>query len=62
MILFLSGLSTGYIVAISLCGAMTIVVCLMYFEQIYFFFSRLGTWKPKDKAVWLLGIYPVSRF
>ena len=56
----ISDLDVGYIVAISLCGAVTLVVLISYIESVVFLMRNLGNWKPRDKAIWLLGLYPVS--
>ncbi len=60
-ILRVPGLHVGYIVAFSIVGAVTLTVLALYVETIVFFFINLYNWKPKDKAKWVLAIYPVQQ-
>ena len=56
----LTALSTGYIVGICICAVLTSVVIAAYTETALFLFQHYGNWRPKDKALLLLGLYPVK--
>ena len=55
-----SALSTGYLVGLCMIGALALVMLGLYVEELVFFLQNLHNWKPKDKAIYLLGLYPVS--
>ena len=52
-------LHVGYIVAFSLCTVMAAIVLTMYIETIVYIGRHLSKWRPRDKAKWVLSLYPV---
>lgn len=52
-------LPVAYQVVFGFAGAAVLAILGIYIEEMVFFFRRLYNWKPKDKAKWILGIYPV---
>lgn len=52
-------LPVAYQVVFGFAGAAVLAILAIYIEEMVFFFRRLYNWKPKDKAKWILGIYPV---
>ena len=60
VVLWLAALSTGYLVGLGVCMLLTAVVLFAYTETALFLVQHYENWRPKDKALQLLGLYPVS--
>ena len=58
----ISEVSTHYLVFIIIAVILTAVILAIFLEEVFFMFSnaKMRDWKLKDKALVLLGIYPVS--
>ncbi|ELU01088.1 hypothetical protein CAPTEDRAFT_187911 [Capitella teleta] len=52
-------LSAMYIAFFSIVGVLTLIVLVFYLETTVFFMTRMKYWKPRDKAKWLIAVYPI---
>ena len=53
------GLPVVYQVFYGIASAAAVLVLGVYIEEVAYFFRRLYNWKPRDKAKWILAVYPV---
>ncbi|KAK2159399.1 hypothetical protein LSH36_154g12008 [Paralvinella palmiformis] len=56
---YLWNLPLPYVIIFGICGVLALTTVIMYIETVVFFFQHLYNWKPKDKAKWVLAVYPI---
>ena len=57
---YVTELALVYVCVITVVGVLAVVVLGLYLETLVFFFTHLYNWKPRDKAKWLMAVYPVG--
>ena len=55
----IAGLQTVWLVVFSFLGVLTCIIVAVYIEQMIYFARKKKTWKLREKAKWVLLVYPV---